>query len=77
MSNNKDKLGFKGFAIIGGVIVLFIACWNIAYDIVGYPHDAEYVLVFILTLFLFAVAVAILTAIGRAFTGDKTKPSDN
>ena len=77
MSNNKDKLGFKGYAIIGGVIALFIFCWNIAYDIIGYPHDAEYVFVFILTLFLFAVAVTILTAIVRACVGDKTNPSDN
>jgi multisubunit Na+/H+ antiporter MnhB subunit len=77
MSNNEEKLGFKGVAILGGIIALFIFCWNIAYDIIGYPHGSEYVFVFLLTLVLFAVAVGIIAAIGSAFTGDKTKPSDN
>lgn len=75
--SSEEKLGFKGVAILGGIIALFIFCWNIAYDIIGYPHGSEYVFVFLLTLVLFAVAVGIITAIGRAFTGDKTKPSDN
>ena len=77
MSSNEEELGFKGVAILGGTIALFIFCWNIAYDIIDTPHGGEYVFVFLLTLVLYAVAVTIITAIGRAFTGDKTKPSDN
>jgi phosphatidylserine synthase len=78
MSNENEKIGFKGVAIIAGMIALFIFCWNVAYDLTGRPNSAgEFVLCFIVTLIILAVVVTILTHIGKAFRGEKAEIPDS
>jgi hypothetical protein len=66
----KTRSKFGGVVVIGFTIFLFCFCWNIAYDIIGYPRGGEYVWCFILTLIIFSIVVAVITAIKKAFKGD-------
>lgn len=52
--STKDKvLGFMS-------LVIFIISWNIAYDIIGYPHGFEYVKCFFLALIITIVFIVAL-----------------
>lgn len=69
--------GFKTIFILFIMICVLIFCWNISYDIIGYPHGAEFILCGLLTIVLFAVFVTIGTFIIRAFNGDKSDSSES
>lgn len=50
----KDKI--LGFI----TLVIFIISWNIAYDIIGYPHGFEYVKCFFLALVITIGAIMVI-----------------
>lgn len=72
VENDSDKMmtTIKSIGVLAFMVCLFIFSWNIAFEIIGFPHGAEYVLCFILTMIIFSVIVTLLTFIVRAMKGD-------